>query len=83
MQFELWGRSRESKVYEFIESFQDEKQKYFVLDKVDQDVYYEAMIVKTDFNTLPVCIMYKEYDKEKQLILNRKGQCRDEYVSKY
>ena len=80
MRYELWGRSRETKVYEFIDSFEDEKQKFFMLDKVDKEVYYEAMITMTNFNKMPVCIMYKEFDKEKRLSLNKKRRGIYEFI---
>lgn len=67
MQYEVWARSRESKVYEFIEAFQNEQQKYYLLDQLDPEVYYEAMILKTEWNQIPVCILFKEITQGKVL----------------
>lgn len=53
MQYEIWGRSKQTKVYEFLDSFTDPNQKWSKLDEVDTDIYYEAMIVKTDYNSMP------------------------------
>lgn len=72
MQYELWGRSRETKVYEFIEAFQDENQKYYMLDKIDPEIYYEAMILLTDWKKEPRLIMYQEYKEEKSISLRKR-----------
>ena len=63
MQYEVWGRSRESKVYEFIDKFLDEQQKYYMLDLVDPEVYSEAMIIRTEWQQMPSCVLYKELEK--------------------
>lgn len=62
MQYELWGRSKETKVYEFIDSFTNPNERYSKLDLVDPDIYYEAMIVKTDFNEMPRLETYINLD---------------------
>lgn len=62
MQYELWGRSKETKVYEFIDSFTNSAERYSKLELVDPDVYYEAMIVKTDFNEMPRLETYISLD---------------------
>lgn len=64
MQYEVWGRSRETKKYEFIEAFQDEVQKFYMIDKVDPEFYYEAMVLLTEWQKEPKCIMYVELDKK-------------------
>lgn len=83
MQYEVWGRSRETKVYEFIDSFTNINDKYSKLDLVDIDVYYEAMIVRTDYNELPRLEMYLELDKlpEKQKIKRKENNY--ESIRKY
>lgn len=71
MRYELWGRSRETKVYEFIEAFQDEQQKFYMMDQVDQEVYYEAMILLTEWKQEPRLIMYQEF-KDKNNTLGKR-----------
>ena len=44
--YELWGRNRTTKRYEFITRFDDDRQFYFMLDQVDKSKYYEAMILQ-------------------------------------
>ncbi len=44
--YELWGRNRETKRYELITRFNDDRQFYFMLDQVDKDKYYEAMVLQ-------------------------------------
>lgn len=73
MQYELWGRSKETKVYEFIDSFTNPAEKYSKLELVDPDVYYEAMIVKTDFKEMPRLELYIELDKLPKNKVLRKG----------
>jgi len=68
MQYELWARSRETKQYQFLEPFQDEVQKFYMIDKVDPELYYEAMIVKTDWGKMPECVMYKELKIEQHKV---------------
>ena len=72
MQYELWARSRETKVYEWLQSFTDENQFYFMLDQVDPDVYYEAMIVQTEWKQEPRCIMYVELKKPEVSLVKRR-----------
>ena len=67
MQYELWARSRETKVYEWIQSFQDESQFYYMLDLVDSELYSEAMIVQTEWKQQPRCIMCIELEEVKTL----------------
>lgn len=67
MQYELWARSRESKVYEFLQPFTDENQFFYMLDQVDPEIYYEAMIVQTEWKQMPRCIMYIELTQNKAL----------------
>jgi hypothetical protein len=64
MQYELWARSRESKVYEFQDSFTDESEKYYRIDTVDTEVYDEAMVLITDFDKEPKMVLYQELDKK-------------------
>ena len=72
MQYELWGRRRENKTYEFIEAFFNIEFKDYLLDSVDQNIYYEALILKTEWQKQPACISYREYDKEIHYGLNKR-----------
>ena len=60
MQYELWARSRETKVYEFIKAFQDKNQSYCLLDQVDPNFYCEAIILLTEWQQQPKCVMFRE-----------------------
>ena len=53
--FEIWGRRRDNLRYEFLWSFDDENQKFFMIDQVDSTIYSEVMIVKNH-----VCVAYVE-----------------------
>lgn len=44
--YELVARNRETKRYDHLKWFEDERQFYFMLDQVDSDKYYEAMILQ-------------------------------------
>ena len=69
--------------YELIEIFQDEQQKFYMLDKINPDFYSEAMIVRTEWQQMPSCVMYKEFDNEytkaKTLTL-KKGSKKNEVI---
>lgn len=60
MQYEVWARDRQTKVYELIEIFYDEKQKYSKLDLLDSNLYCEAMVLRTEWQSIPACILFKE-----------------------
>lgn len=66
MQYELWARTRESKVYEFQDSFTDEKEKYYRIDTVDTEIYDEAMVLVTDYGKEPKLDIYVDLDKRPQ-----------------
>lgn len=74
MQYELWARTRESKIYEFQDSFTDEKEKYYRIDTVDTELYDEAMVLVTDYGKEPKLDIYVELDKKPQ----RKNIIREE-----
>lgn len=82
MQYELWARSRESKVYEFQDSFTDESEKYYRIDTVDTEVYDEAMVLVTDFDKEPKMVLYQELDKRPQR-KNYKEEKTNEFICKY
>lgn len=66
MQYELWARTRESKIYEFQDSFTDEKEKYYRIDTVDTELYDEAMVLVTDYGKEPKLDIYVDLDKKPQ-----------------
>lgn len=63
--FELWARNRDTKRYERLCQFNDDRQFYFMLDQVDRSKYYEAMITQDQH-----CLMYVEF-KEPQKSLGK------------
>lgn len=67
MQYELWARSRETKKDHMLAIFYDEIQKYYMIDTVDQDLYQDAMVLKTEWQQQPECVMYVEFPKPKVL----------------
>lgn len=67
MQYELWARSKETKQYQHLQNFYDEIQKYYMLDSVDRDLYYEAMVIRTEWQQPPALVMYVEFPKAKTL----------------
>lgn len=82
MRYELWARSRESGVFEFQDSFTDEKEKYYRLDTVDTELYKEAMVLITDINKTPVLDLYVDLSKK---ISNKiyKEENRDEFIREH
>ena len=74
MQYELWARSKETKVYEFIDSFTNVNEKWSKMDLIDTDLYYEVMIVQTDFKSMPRLETYIDLDKKPKSLVKRKGK---------
>ena len=64
MRYELFARSRETKVFEFQDSFTDEKERYYRIDTVDTDLYDEAIILITEFRQEPKLDLYINLDKK-------------------
>ena len=66
--FELWARKRpidgRGFPYEFIASFEEEYQKYSMMDRLDRNIYQEAMVSNDNGS----CIMYREFEKPNRLI---------------
>lgn len=58
----LWARNINTKRYEFIKYVSYEN-RFFEMDELDKDVYYEAMIVNENQD----CIMYQEFERPKVL----------------
>ncbi len=60
--FDLWARKRPingyGQPYQYIESFDKEEQKFYMMDKLDRNIYQEAMILENH-----VCIMSREFEK--------------------
>ena len=72
MQYELWARSRETKVYEFQDSFTDRNERDYRIDTVDREVYNEAMVLITDIGKEPKLDMYIDLDKKPKSKIKRK-----------
>lgn len=58
----LWARNINTKRYEFIKYVSYEN-RFFEMDELDKDTYYEAMIVNENQD----CIMYLEFERPKVL----------------
>lgn len=75
MTYELAARSRETKRYVTLDRFWDINQSYYMLDKVDPELYYEAMIIEWDENDFtPHCLMYVDLENPKKLRRNKNGR---------
>ena len=81
MRYELWARTRDTKVYEFQDSFTDANERYYRIDTVDSELYSEAMVLITDFNKEPRLDLYVELDKRPRNI--NKEVIIDESIRKY
>lgn len=68
MQYEVWGRNVNTKRYEFISAFKEEKSKFSEMEKIDTNTYYEVMILKTDYNMEEELILYREYPQPKKRV---------------
>lgn len=65
--YEIWGRRKDNKRYEFLWSFDDENQKFFMIDQVDSTIYSEVMIVRNNH-----LVMYKENKEDISFTMVRK-----------
>ena len=70
MRYELFSRSRETKVYEFQDSFTDEKERYYRIDCLDSDLYDEAIILITEFKQEPKLDLYIDLNKKRNKEVN-------------
>lgn len=62
--FELWARNKTTMRYEYLWSFEDERQKFFMIDQVDTNKYFEAMIIKGKGINQEL-ILFEEYREHK------------------
>ena len=60
--YNLYARKREKPNYELISSFEKKEQKYSEVDKLDESIYQEAIIVSEQG-----CELYIEFQKPKVL----------------
>lgn len=79
MQYELWARSRETKVYEFQDSFADKKERDYKVDCVDTDIYDEAVVLITDYNKEPKLDLYIDLNNKPK----KKGEVNYEINREY
>ncbi len=60
--YELWAKKRGNKgkgnPYEFITTFNNIKEQYYMTDQLDREVYKECMVIEN--NRL---VFYREFDK--------------------
>ena len=63
--YELWARNRKTMRYEKISEFDDERQKFFMIDQIDQSIYFEAMIVKKSQSVNQEVVLYEEFKEYK------------------
>lgn len=65
---ELWARKRPVEgrgyPYEYITSFYDENNIYYMVDTLDKEIYQECMVIREQ-----TCLLYKELDKPKRKVL--------------
>ena len=61
----LWARKREKPEFEYITTFNNKEQKYYMVDLLDEDIYKEAIIVSE--GGCELYIEFKQKVKEKKL----------------
>ena len=79
MQYELWARSRETKIYEFQDSFTNKNERDYRIDTVDTDLYDEALVLITDYNKEPKLDLYIDLNNKPK----RKGEVNYEIDREY
>lgn len=66
MQYELWGKKRPvngvGSQFEKIEVFNDECNKYYVMSKLDTEIYKEGLVIQTEWQQEPRVVLYQEFD---------------------
>lgn len=60
--YNLYARKREKPEFEYITTFNNEEQKYYMVDLLDEDIYKEAIVVSERG-----CELYVEFQKPKVL----------------
>jgi hypothetical protein len=60
--YNLYARKREKPNFEYITTFEKKEQKYSEVDKLDETIYQEAIVVSDQG-----CEMYVEFQKPKNL----------------
>lgn len=63
--YNLYARQREKPNFEYINTFENKEQKYSEIDKLDRNIYQEAIVVNEQG-----CELYMEFPT-KQKILSR------------
>lgn len=58
--YNLYARKREKPNYEYITTFENKDQKYCEVDKLDESIYQEAIVVSEQG-----CELYVEFQKPK------------------
>lgn len=65
--FELWARRNDTRRYEYITSFDNENQKYYLIDQLDKSVYYEVVVMDNQS-----CNLYQEFEKPLKRVLKKR-----------
>lgn len=63
--FELWARNRKTMKYEYLYNFDNEQQKFFMIDQVDKSIYFEAMIIRKNQSVNQEVVLYEEFKEYK------------------
>lgn len=66
--FEVWARNVKTRRYEYLCSFDDIRNKYFMMDQVDAEKYCEVMIIKGKGmeQSLEMYVEFKKVENEKK-----------------
>lgn len=67
MEYELWGKKRSDNQYHIVKTFNNIELKYSEMDKLDNNIYSEAMVLENQLLGEGRLIAYKEFNKPKTL----------------
>ena len=69
--YNLYARPKEKPNFEYISTFENKEQKYSEIDKLDRNIYQEAIVVNEQG-----CELYMEFDKPfvKKLVKQNVGR---------
>ena len=62
--YNLYARKREKPEFEYITTFYNEEQKYYMVDTLDEDIYKEAIVVSE--RGCELYVEFKQKVKEKK-----------------
>lgn len=64
--FELWARRNDTRRYEYITSFDNENQKYYLINQLDKSIYYEVVVMENER-----CNLYEEFKQQQKKTLKK------------